>query len=134
MLSRGTRIACPRHHYVYHCCVKAEGYVRDGWRYVVSTFSFFFQAEDGIRDIGVTGVQTCALLIYGLYALQKLLVGFRILTINGEAEVVVQDAEAYKELLERVETIEGIQRGPADVRSEERRVGKESRSRWSPYQ
>src|SRR3712207_2642024 len=23
--------------------------------------SFFFQAEDGIRDIGVTGVQTCAL-------------------------------------------------------------------------
>ena len=24
-------------------------------------FSFFFQAADGIRDIGVTGVQTCAL-------------------------------------------------------------------------
>src|SRR3712207_8605704 len=24
-------------------------------------FMFFFQAEDGIRDIGVTGVQTCAL-------------------------------------------------------------------------
>src|SRR3712207_8321692 len=28
---------------------------------------FFFQAEDGIRDIGVTGVQTCALPIYGSY-------------------------------------------------------------------
>src|SRR5947209_7408635 len=28
-------------------------------------FFFFFQAEDGIRDIGVTGVQTCALPIYG---------------------------------------------------------------------
>src|SRR3712207_8782403 len=27
-------------------------------------FFFFFQAEDGIRDIGVTGVQTCALPIY----------------------------------------------------------------------
>src|SRR3712207_7795654 len=27
-------------------------------------FVFFFQAEDGIRDIGVTGVQTCALPIY----------------------------------------------------------------------
>src|SRR3712207_5606165 len=27
---------------------------------------FFFQAEDGIRDIGVTGVQTCALPIYRL--------------------------------------------------------------------
>src|SRR3712207_7392844 len=24
-------------------------------------YVFFFQAEDGIRDIGVTGVQTCAL-------------------------------------------------------------------------
>src|SRR5947209_12319227 len=31
-------------------------------------FFFFFQAEDGIRDIGVTGVQTCALPIYfGVY-------------------------------------------------------------------
>src|SRR3712207_6031178 len=30
---------------------------------VLSLF-FFFQAEDGIRDIGVTGVQTCALPIY----------------------------------------------------------------------
>src|SRR3712207_808388 len=28
---------------------------------VVIVFFFFFQAEDGIRDIGVTGVQTCAL-------------------------------------------------------------------------
>src|SRR3712207_3988863 len=26
---------------------------------------FFFQAEDGIRDMGVTGVQTCALPIFG---------------------------------------------------------------------
>ena len=31
--------------------------------YVFVVF-FFFQAEDGIRDIGVTGVQTCALPIY----------------------------------------------------------------------
>src|SRR6266496_2749617 len=27
-------------------------------------FFFFFQAEDGIRDLYVTGVQTCALPIY----------------------------------------------------------------------
>src|SRR5476651_819592 len=32
----------------------------------VACFFFFFQAEDGIRDIGVTGVQTCALPISGL--------------------------------------------------------------------
>src|SRR5256885_2902967 len=33
-----------------------------GWasRYVLALF-FFFQAEDGIRDYKVTGVQTCAL-------------------------------------------------------------------------
>ena len=40
-----------------------------------------------------------------------------VLTINGKAEVVVQDAEAYQALLERVETIEGIQRGFADVKA-----------------
>src|SRR2546429_8451342 len=27
----------------------------------MSVFLFFFQAEDGIRDVAVTGVQTCAL-------------------------------------------------------------------------
>src|ERR1041385_9434560 len=29
-----------------------------------SWFVFFFQAEDGIRDVAVTGVQTCALPIW----------------------------------------------------------------------
>src|SRR2546422_2233369 len=28
---------------------------------LISSFFFFFQAEDGIRDVAVTGVQTCAL-------------------------------------------------------------------------
>src|SRR5256885_8477046 len=32
---------------------------------------FFFQAEDGIRDYKVTGVQTCALPIYGLAAADR---------------------------------------------------------------
>src|SRR3712207_2908260 len=32
--------------------------------FFVFLFFFFFQAEDGIRDIGVTGVQTCALPIW----------------------------------------------------------------------
>src|SRR5882757_6135517 len=31
------------------------------WDEVFGCWFFFFQAEDGIRDIGVTGVQTCAL-------------------------------------------------------------------------
>src|SRR5256712_7619571 len=31
---------------------------------LVTSFFFFFQAEDGIRDLIVTGVQTCALPIF----------------------------------------------------------------------
>src|SRR2546430_12069830 len=76
-----------------------EGYVR---------FFFFFQAEDGIRDLTVTGVQTCALPIS--------LVG---------AVIVLKEAQ----LLEKMRS---LQRGYPE-RSEERRVGKECRSRWSPY-
>src|SRR2546430_12305149 len=34
---------------------------------------FFFQAEDGIRDLTVTGVQTCALPIYSLETYRDLL-------------------------------------------------------------
>ena len=40
-----------------------------------------------------------------------------VLTINGRAEVVVQDAGAYQDLLDRVETIEALQRGFADVKA-----------------
>jgi prevent-host-death family protein len=40
-----------------------------------------------------------------------------VLTINGKAELVVQDAEAYQALLDRVEAIEGIQRGLAAVKA-----------------
>src|SRR3712207_4175062 len=37
----------------------------------------FFQAEDGIRDIGVTGVQTCALPIYtGIPLMRAMLLEF----------------------------------------------------------
>jgi prevent-host-death family protein len=43
-----------------------------------------------------------------------------VLTINGKAEIVVQDAASYQELLDRVdrlEALEGIQRGLADVKA-----------------
>src|SRR5256885_8228734 len=36
--------------------------------YLVFFFFFFFQAEDGIRDYKVTGVQTCALPIWRPWA------------------------------------------------------------------
>jgi len=40
-----------------------------------------------------------------------------VLTVNGRAELVVQDAGAYQALLDRVEAIERIQLGLADVKA-----------------
>ena len=43
-----------------------------------------------------------------------------VLTINGKAEIVVQDASSYQRLLNRLdelEALEGIKRGIADVKS-----------------
>src|SRR5688572_32557763 len=88
---------------------------------------FFFQAEDGIRDLTVTGVQTCALPIFashhGSMAREMRLSAEERLK-SGKLKVMV--ATASLEL--------GLDIGSIDlVRSEERRVGKECRSRWSPY-
>src|SRR2546430_10831190 len=38
---------------------------------ILLVFSFCFQAEDGIRDLTVTGVQTCALPIFGEHELAQ---------------------------------------------------------------
>src|SRR3712207_208713 len=48
---------------------------------------FFFQAEDGIRDIGVTGVQTCALPIYEQIATVRCVnEGQRMVVVHGVKE------------------------------------------------
>src|SRR3989449_2465889 len=45
---------------------------------------FFFQAEDGIRDVAVTGVQTCALPIFGATAeMDVSLRGFQVSPVIG---------------------------------------------------
>src|SRR5256885_3477808 len=96
-------------------------------------FVFFFQAEDGIRDYKVTGVQTCALPIYGWNI--RVWASGRRLSSDGisshrsrpssdhpwdwatpSSSSFVSDRVTY-----------------SPRRSEERRVGKECRSRWSPY-
>src|SRR5690606_42008668 len=84
---------------------------------------FFFQAEDGIRDFHVTGVQTCALPIYptGMSDTEPMRSEGPAVTVHGrggERRVLVLDpagASKHDEL----------------PRSEERRVGKERRARWS---
>src|SRR5688500_20254069 len=50
---------------------------------------FFFQAEDGIRDYRVTGVQTCALPIFAR-ALARARVGLGALTVDGQPTAVTQ--------------------------------------------
>src|SRR5439155_12275083 len=83
--------------------------------YLVSwSSSFFFQAEDGIRDGHVTGVQTCAL------------------PICGASNVVREDAVRKGLLFAGTEGSVYVSFNDGDDRSEERRVGKECRSRWWP--
>src|SRR5256885_10065560 len=92
--------------------------------------SFFFQAEDGIRDYKVTGVQTCALPILGLAGQGGVARGVR-----GRRQVlraVVDDRVGTQVLPRRRADRLGFVRR-LDDRSEERRVGEEGRSRWSPY-
>src|SRR5207248_6776452 len=97
---------------------------------VMYFFFFFFQAEDGIRDRTVTGVQTCALPIY-------------VLRLHGETsrvELRLQGAAQVSRLHDvwiqsrvRPGRVALVSHAPilpvADRRSEERRVGKECRSR-----
>ncbi|MDR3709497.1 MAG: type II toxin-antitoxin system Phd/YefM family antitoxin [Capsulimonadaceae bacterium] len=51
-----------------------------------------------------------------------------VLTVNGKAEIVVQDADSYQDLLdkaEQMETIEGIRRGLEDMRTGQMRPAAE---------
>src|SRR2546421_6360270 len=100
--------------------------------FVLLFFFFFFQAEDGIRDLIVTGVQTCALPIFcgdeaalgeQLYelwikGLEKLL---------AERGLIAADELDAGRMLHPAPPLDRV------LRSEERRVGEECRSRWSRY-
>src|SRR3712207_9209968 len=85
---------------------------------------FFFQAEDGIRDIGVTGVQTCALPISAQ-------------PTDGAVAGAVRGTDRHLGRQLRLPALIRVGRRTTrrrqSDRSEARRVGKECRSRWSPY-
>src|SRR5207247_8177300 len=93
-------------------------------------FFFFFQAEDGIRDPLVTGVQTCALPIFNANAAAGVLANDKgvglletaVTTAPTKGTVTVQSDGSF--LYTANANVSGIDR------SEERRVGKEGRSRW----
>src|SRR5699024_11656615 len=100
---------------------------------------FFFQAEDGIRDRNVTGVQTCALPIC-LSIIAKPLVLF-LLTEKWLPCVPFLQLACISFGLQPIQTancqaIKAIGRSDvylATERSEERRVGKEYKSLWRVY-
>src|SRR5689334_24179469 len=94
-------------------------------------FFFFFQAEDGIRDGTVTGVQTCALPIYIVHSTP--LVARRQKPIGDHPSCNDQRVPTRNRVPIRDRERERVRRNPLRLgRSEERRVGKECRSRWSP--
>src|SRR5256885_6326675 len=93
---------------------------------------FFFQAEDGIRDYKVTGVQTCALPIFikiGEGHTEAL--ASRVRDSGLRADVCKSSVVPL--VIENIRHAFEIFRMAVSLRSEERRVGKECRSRWSPY-
>src|SRR5207249_5580071 len=81
---------------------------------------FFFQAEDGIRDRNVTGVQTCALPISLAGRVEEGALMVRLNTIY-----LARVSPKYLLFSQMNSPISS-----PGARSEERRVGKECRSRW----
>src|SRR5690606_40204981 len=98
-------------------------------------YFFFFQAEDGIRDFHVTGVQTCALPI-SPYRMRKesyilrCSIMMRIVRLLMMMLLLISCSNDASETKHPMPT--DISSKPL-IRSEERRVGKECRSRWSTY-
>src|SRR5207248_8630072 len=100
---------------------------------------FFFQAEDGIRDRTVTGVQTCALPIFGMRSpsTNRLSAGAGSRRSTVEMRDRPQSGFAGRILPVfwriAISIYFTIQPYHSSERSEERRVGKECRSRWWTY-
>src|SRR5262249_59968126 len=97
----------------------------------VVVFFFFFQAEDGIRDWSVTGVQTCALPICLLRTLPGAAGGVQYVPKMSETEAKQFIQQLCTSLANPDRLLPGGYLYMTD-RSEERRVGKECRYRWWP--
>src|SRR2546430_3593449 len=94
---------------------------------------FFFQAEDGIRDLTVTGVQTCALPILSSGRPAGVQVPVAPVVEVGSTGDVLEDPLQSAPAAVPLDLPAVAPQVEHPARSEERRVGKECRSRWSPY-
>src|SRR5699024_11872883 len=96
---------------------------------------FFFQAEDGIRDRNVTGVQTCALPISSEQLYPDLdPSGREALRHTYEELRAIRSGIVDDETRERLTAVEARLADILSGRSEERRVGKEGRCGRTPAQ
>src|SRR5256886_7822349 len=97
--------------------------------------SVFFQAEDGIRDLTVTGVQTCALPISSVTAAAEKprSAGLPKVYIFWDDSNIFISGQRFVERKDGLISGLDVRIDFNNLRSEERRVGKECRSRWSPY-
>src|SRR5439155_6401088 len=98
-----------------------------GWMNEINAVFFFFQAEDGIRDGHVTGVQTCALPISIPLVVKAN--EARPTKIEGNPEHPDSNGGT-----DRYTQASILNLYDPDRRSEERRVGKECRTRCAPEQ
>src|SRR3712207_8002892 len=97
---------------------------------------FFFQAEDGIRDWRDWSSDVCSSDLQKVYSRDVQLIpptGRKRRPVPDQEPQTAEAALAGQRW--RRVTWRGGTKGPLSVRfrSEERRVGKECRSRWSPY-
>src|SRR5690606_40658673 len=90
---------------------------------------FFFQAEDGIRDFHVTGVQTCALPISK--AISPITTPPPIMAKSSKKDATTPSmGTSWKRT--RINSTKAEATAMVKARrSEERRVGKECRCRWA---
>src|SRR5262249_56801405 len=101
---------------------------------------FFFQAEDGIRDWSVTGVQTCALPIYDQNAILQAVRAAVQAGLGGadiKTESVATTIAGSRTSNHTISLPASVEKQLGQVlpfeletRSEERRVGQESRVAW----
>src|SRR5687768_17775075 len=97
-------------------------------------FFFFFQAEDGIRDVAVTGVQTCALPIFGQETKRRRGRCLETATDRVDRQLAARHQRDFRtgRLVALCTWQRQDVRTGEEERSEERRVGKEWRDRrWT---
>src|SRR3989475_5137860 len=107
-----------------------------------SLFFFFFQAQQGIRYLTVNGVQTCSFFFSSRRRHTRFDCDWSSDVCSSDLQSprggrrltrVAPQPPASSDAVLKAATSSSLASSACTVRSEERRVGKECRSRWAPY-